>query len=145
MGRNIVRCKILIFDTKTHNKAHWWKHLSSWDMLEWTHKSWKLKTQFWWNPSITQKHIDGMTKLNFYTLFWCKKYLCSKTSSQFPWNMKFLAIFAHLVQRIQRDLSKIVITLFPHSHAPLWNTLWSWAQILGTNITRMSDTSRAVL
>ena len=107
--------KIPILNIITLNKAHAWKLLSSWDMLEWTHKSWKLKIQFCWNPSIILKNIDYIIQFNWKTTCSWKKYYMPKNIFAVSQEHKVLAIFTHLVHRIQRDLSDTVIILFLHS------------------------------
>ena len=57
-------------------------------MPEWTHKSWKLKIQFWWTPSTILKYIEDIKNsidiLHFNAKIFCvQKYL---RSFQETWN-----------------------------------------------------------
>ena len=137
--------KILILNVIARDIVHWWKPLCFWGMSDWTRKSWSLKAQFWWKPSIFLQILDCITKFNWCTVFSYKNISCYESVLVASKKHEILAIFDHLIQHIQWDLSDCIIKFFQYLLSPLGNTKWTPESIARTWDTRACQTFLAAL
>ena len=139
LPRNIVTRKILILNIIILNKVHWWKLHSSWNMLEGTHKSWKLKTQFWWNSSIILKYIDQMKNSIDILYFYVKIIYIQKHPRRFQetwyfthFHSSLTAYTIRLVGHCHNIISSLISASKKHTMKFSTNTWKNAARVSGT-------------
>ena len=106
-------------------------------MPQWAHKYWESKFNFDETLPLSSKiciisqNLSNMLPFHAKIFYTQKIFVVSKKH-------EIIAIFTYLVQRIQRSLLNVFISLFLHSLVTPRNTTWVSAKMPGTHNTTVT-------